>query len=70
MFAKINVNGPNTHPLFQRLKQDAKGLPGSESIKWNFTKFLVDPQGNVVERYASVTTPAQMENDIARRLGN
>ena len=69
MFAKIEVNGPNTHPLYQRLKQGAKGLLGSEGIKWNFTKFLVDRQGNVVERYASVTTPAQIEKDIAQRLG-
>ena len=69
LFAKIEVNGPNTHPLYQRLKQDAKGLLGSEGIKWNFTKFLVDPQGNVVERYASMTTPAQIEKDIALRLG-
>ena len=70
MFAKIEVNGPGTHPLYQRLKQDAKGLLGSEGIKWNFTKFLVDPQGNVVERYAPVTTPAQIEKDVARLLGN
>jgi glutathione peroxidase len=68
MFAKIQVNGPNTHPLYQRLKRDARGFLGSERIKWNFTKFLVDPQGAVLERYASATKPEAIEKDIVGRL--
>ena len=69
MFAKIDVNGPNAHPLYQRLKKAAKGVLGTERIKWNFTKFLVDPQGNVVRRYAATTTPAAIEKDLAAALG-
>ncbi len=57
MFAKIEVNGPNTHPLYQLLKKQAPGLLGSEAIKWNFTKFLVDRSGNVHERFAPTTKP-------------
>lgn len=68
MFSKIAVNGPNAHPLYQRLKTAAKGLLGSEGIKWNFTKFLVDPQGNVVRRYATATTPEAIEKEIAGML--
>ena len=52
MFAKIEVNGPNAHPLYQALKKAAPGIFGTETIKWNFTKFLVDPKGNVVARFA------------------
>lgn len=69
MFAKIEVNGANTHPLYRRLKKGAKGLLGSEAIKWNFTKFLVDPQGKVVKRYATATTPAAIEKDLSGRIG-
>lgn len=68
MFAKIEVNGPGTHPLYERLKASAKGVLGSEAIKWNFTKFLVDPQGAVVKRYASTTAPAAIAKDIAERV--
>ncbi len=68
LFAKVDVNGPNAHPLYRRLKNDARGLFGSAGIKWNFTKFLVDPQGNVVKRYASVTTPAAIGKNIAARI--
>jgi glutathione peroxidase len=64
MFAKIEVNGANTHPLYKVLKHDAKGLLGSEAIKWNFTKFLVGPTGEVVKRYAPATTPAAIEKDV------
>jgi glutathione peroxidase len=64
MFAKIEVNGPAAHPLFVQLKAAAPGLLGSEAIKWNFTKFLVDRQGNVVHRYAPTTEPAAIEADI------
>lgn len=64
MFSKVEVNGPNTHPLFERLKAEAKGLLGSEKIKWNFTKFLVDADGNVLKRYAPKTEPKEIEKDI------
>ena len=68
LFAKIDVNGANTHPLFQYLKSEARGLLGSEAIKWNFTKFLVDKQGNVVQRYAPTDKPESIEKDIAKLL--
>ena len=68
MFAKIDVNGPGTHPLYQRLKSLAKGVLGSEAIKWNFTEFLLDEQGNVVKRYAPTTTPAAIAKDLAAEL--
>jgi glutathione peroxidase len=65
MFAKIQVNGDQTHPLYSFLKAARKGLLGSEAIKWNFTKFLVDRKGNVVERYAPTATPDSIEKDVA-----
>jgi len=68
MFAKISVNGPDTHPLFEQLKSEAKGLLGSEAIKWNFTKFLVSPQGKVLGRYPPNTTPKSMRSDIEKHL--
>lgn len=68
MFSKIEVNGDNTHPLYQYLKKEASGLLGSESIKWNFTKFLVDQNGKVLERYGSMTTPEEIDKDIAKLL--
>jgi glutathione peroxidase len=68
MFAKIEVNGPNTHPVYQYLKGEAPGLLGTTSIKWNFTKFLVDRSGEVVKRYASTDTPAKIESDVAEML--
>ncbi len=68
MFEKIDVNGANAHPLYRYLKSAQSGLLGSESIKWNFTKFLVDRQGNVVARYAPMTTPLSIEADIKRLL--
>ena len=64
LFAKLEVNGPAAHPLYRLLKASRKGLLGSESIKWNFTKFLVDRQGNVVRRYAPVDTPDSIRKDI------
>jgi glutathione peroxidase len=67
MFAKIDVNGEHAHPLYQWLKKQAKGLLGSESIKWNFTKFLVDAQGKVVKRYAPNDAPEKIEKDLAKR---
>jgi glutathione peroxidase len=68
MFSKIEVNGADTHPLFVALKKAAPGLLGSESIKWNFTKFLVDRAGNVVRRYAPTDEPASMIADIEKQL--
>lgn len=68
MFAKIEVNGDNAHPLFQYLKQQATGLLGSEMIKWNFTKFLICKDGTVFKRYAPTTTPEEMISDIEHLL--
>jgi len=68
MFAKIDVNGAGAHPLYEFLKSEKAGLLGIEAIKWNFTKFLVDQQGRVVERYAPTTTPASLRGDIEALL--
>jgi glutathione peroxidase len=65
MFAKIDVNGPEAHPLYKFLKEEKPGLLGSQRIKWNFTKFLVDRAGKVVERFAPTTKPEQIEGPIA-----
>lgn len=68
MFSKIEVNGDAAHPLYQFLKSQAKGLLGSEKIKWNFTKFLVDREGNVVKRFASNTKPEALNEAIEELL--
>ena len=68
MFAKVDVNGDDTHPIFAFLKAGARGVLGTEGIKWNFTKFLVDREGNVVARYASAHKPEDMAGDIERLL--
>jgi len=68
MFAKIDVNGENEAPLYKFLKSNQKGILGSENIKWNFTKFLVDKNGNVVDRFASTTSPESIEKDIIKLL--
>lgn len=68
MFSKVEVNGEDAHPLFDYLKENAKGLLGSKAVKWNFTKFLVDRDGKVVERFASATSPSKMKNDIEKLL--
>ncbi|MDR5658567.1 glutathione peroxidase [Serpentinicella sp. ANB-PHB4] len=68
MFEKIDVNGESAHPLFRFLKSESKSLLGS-NIKWNFTKFLVDRKGNVVERYAPVTKPLKIKKEIENLLG-
>ena len=68
LFAKIDVNGPATHPLYEHLKSSRPGLLGTESIKWNFTKFLVNAQGDVVARYAPSDAPDKIERDLARLL--
>lgn len=69
MFAKINVNGEDAHPLYKHLKSEKKGVLGSESIKWNFTKFLVGRDGAVINRYAPTDTPEGLEKDLAPLLG-
>ena len=68
MFAKVDVNGDGTHPVFAFLKQGAPGILGTEGIKWNFTKFLVDREGKVLARYASALKPEDMADDIERLL--
>ena len=68
LLGKIDVNGPQAAPIYQRLKKDAPGVLGSEAIKWNFTKFLVDRSGKVVKRYAPQTKPADIQRDIAALL--
>ena len=68
MFAKIDVNGDDTHPLFKHLKEAAPGLLGINAVKWNFTKFLVDKKGNVIERYAPTTEPLSIAKDIEKLL--
>ncbi len=68
MFAKIDVNGENAHPLYAWLKHQVPGVLGTEAIKWNFTKFLVDRNGQVVERFAPATTPEDIRSAIEALL--
>ena len=68
LFAKIKVNGDGTHPLYAWLKSQAPGVLGTEAIKWNFTKFLIDKQSQVVARYAPNDKPESLEKDIAKLL--
>ncbi len=68
MFAKIDVNGEKTHPLYKFLKSEGKGFLGTESVKWNFTKFLIDKNGHVVKRYAPTDKPEKIEKEIAPML--
>jgi glutathione peroxidase len=68
LFAKVDVNGSNADPLFEKLKEEAPGLMGSRSIKWNFTKFLVDRSGKTVKRYAPTTKPEEIRADIEALL--
>ena len=67
MFQKIKVNGGDTHPLFKFLKHEAKGTMGS-GIKWNFTKFLIDRDGHVIDRFAPTTDPKEMTEAIKNLL--
>lgn len=67
LFSKINVNGADAHPLYQYLKKQASGLLGS-SIKWNFTKFLVDQQGNVIKRFSPTTSPSKIDIQVRKLL--
>ena len=68
MHEKIDVNGPETHPLFETLKEEAPGLLGSKAIKWNFTKFLVGADGTVLARFAPSTTPEALRTHIEQAL--
>ena len=68
LFGKVDVNGADAHPLFKFLKQEAPGILGTKSIKWNFTKFLVNKEGQVIKRFATITKPYQLENDIRKLL--
>ena len=68
MFSKIEVNGSDAHPLYVFMKKEAKGLLGTEAIKWNFTKFLLDRQGNVVERFSPQTKPEELNSEIEKVL--
>lgn len=68
MFAKVEVNGDGAHPLYQYLKKAAPGLLGSEGIKWNFTKFLVNREGAVTERYAPASTPETIARHVEELL--
>ncbi|TAH47617.1 MAG: glutathione peroxidase [Dokdonella sp.] len=69
MFAKIDVNGSKTHPLYKWLKQEKSGLLGIDAIKWNFTKFLVGRDGQVVKRYAPTDTPEAIGKELGKMLG-
>lgn len=69
MFAKVEVNGGNTHPLWKWLKSEKSGLLGLEGIKWNFTKFLVGRDGQVIKRYAPTDKPESIARDIEKALG-
>lgn len=68
MFSKVDVNGPDAHPLYQFLKGEKPGILGTEAIKWNFTKFLVDKNGNVVKRYAPNDKPEDIKKDLQKIL--
>jgi glutathione peroxidase len=69
MFAKVDVNGDDAHPLWKFLKGEAPGVLGTEGIKWNFTKFLIGRDGKVAKRYAPTTKPEEIAGDIERLLG-
>lgn len=70
VFAKIEVNGKNEHPLYADLKKEARGVFWTKRIKWNFTKFLVDHEGQVLQRYAPTTEPSKLVADIEAALAN
>lgn len=68
MFSKIDVNGQNEIPLYTYLKKEATGILGTKNIKWNFTKFLVDKNGKVIQRYGTMTKPKDIKEDIEKLL--
>ena len=70
VFSKIDVNGENAHPLYKFLCSEKKGVLGSENIKWNFTKFLINSDGDPVARYASTTTPEKISKDIEKLIND
>jgi glutathione peroxidase len=70
LYAKIEVNGDNAHPFYKWLKGQKAGILGTEAIKWNFTKFLVDRSGQVVKRFAPNDTPAKIEKDVVSLLSH
>lgn len=69
IFGKVDVNGGNAHPIYQFLKAESPGFLGTEGIKWNFTKFLVDRNGKVIDRFAPMTKPEDLEQQIVTLLG-
>lgn len=70
VFSKVEVNGENAHPLYEFLKSEALGILGSKSIKWNFTKFLVDRNGKVVKRFSPKDKPEKIKNEIVKLIKN
>lgn len=70
MFSRIEVNGDGAHPLYKHLKHEAPGILGTEAIKWNFTKFLINPEGKVVKRFGPRDEPASLAKDIEKVLPN
>jgi glutathione peroxidase len=68
MFSKIDVNGDNAHPLYKFLKDEKPGLLGIKAIKWNFTKFLINKEGKVVDRFAPQTSPADLDSSVVSLL--
>ena len=70
MFEKIEVNGDGAHPLYQQLKQQAKGMMGTQAIKWNFTKFLVDVNGNIVRRFSPCVSPQNIASHIEAQVSS
>jgi len=68
LMEKVDVNGPDASPLFDWMKKEQRGVMGSASIKWNFTKFLIDREGNVVKRYGSNDTPSRIAKDIEKLI--
>jgi len=69
MMAKVDVNGPAAHPLYQWLVKEAPGILGTKAIKWNFTKFLIGRDGQVLGRYAPTDTPKSLNDDVLKALG-
>jgi glutathione peroxidase len=68
MFEKVDVNGANAHPLYRWLEAEAPGVLGTQGIKWNFTKFLIDRSGKVIDRFAPLTKPEDLEKDVEKLL--
>ena len=70
LFEKVDVNGPGAHPMYAWLKQEKSGVLGTRAIKWNFTKFLIGRDGEVIQRYGSSTKPDEIATDIESALNN